>query len=200
MVEDKYSAGLISQSFWFIEIKKILRLIREGKREDEIKKLCIEENLFGTTNEYRAKRIYGYIWNRVKHLDGKIIELFNESDLSTQKIINLIAIMRCDRLFFEFIYEVYREKNILGTLTIEDRDANIFFRNKEVQNENIAKWTDRTKKRLKSCYFNYLIDANLITIKDKKKYITPPIFDIAVERYLELVGDFAIVKAITGVN
>ena len=191
---------MISQSFWFIEIKKILRLIREGKREDEIKKLCIEENLFGTTNEYRAKRIYGYIWNRVKHLDGKIIELFNESDLSTQKIINLIAIMRCDRLFFEFIYEVYREKNILGTLTIEDRDANIFFRNKEVQNENIAKWTDRTKKRLKSCYFNYLIDANLITIKDKKKYITPPIFDIAVERYLELVGDFAIVKAITGVN
>ena len=182
MVEEKYSAGLISQSFWFIEIKKILRLIREGKREDEIKKLCIEENLFGTTNEYRAKRIYGYIWNRVKHLDGKIIELFNESDLSTQKIINLIAIMRCDRLFFEFIYEVYREKNILGTLTIEDRDANIFFRNKEVQNENIAKWTDRTKKRLKSCYFNYLIDANLITIKDKKKYITPPIFDIAVER------------------
>ena len=177
-----------------------MRLIREGKREDEIKKLCIEENLFGTTNEYRAKRIYGYIWNRVKHLDGKIIELFNESDLSTQKIINLIAIMRCDRLFFEFIYEVYREKNILGTLTIEDRDANIFFRNKEVQNENIAKWTDRTKKRLKSCYFNYLIDANLITIKDKKKYITPPIFDIAVERYLELVGDFAIVKAITGVN
>ena len=200
MVEEKYSAGLISQSFWFIEIKKILRLIREGKREDEIKKLCIEENLFGTTNEYRAKRIYGYIWNRVKHLDGKIIELFNESDLSTQKIINLIAIMRCDRLFFEFIYEVYREKNILGTLTIEDRDANIFFRNKEVQNENIAKWTDRTKKRLKSCYFNYLIDANLITIKDKKKYITPPIFDIAVERYLELVGDFAIVKAMTGVN
>ena len=200
MVEEKYSAGLISQSFWFIEIKKILRLIREGKREDEIKKLCIEENLFGTTNEYRAKRIYGYIWNRVKHLDGKIIELFNESDLSTKKIINLIAIMRWDRLFFEFIYEVYREKNILGTLTIEDRDANIFFRNKEVQNENIAKWTDRTKKRLKSCYFNYLIDANLITIKDKKKYITPPIFDIAVERYLELVGDFAIVKAITGVN
>lgn len=200
MVEEKYSAGLISQSFWFIEIKKILRLIREGKREDEIKKLCIEENLFGTTNEYRAKRIYGYIWNRVKHLDGKMIELFNESDLSTQKIINLIAIMRCDRLFFEFIYEVYREKNVLGTLIIEDRDANIFFRNKEVQDEKIAKWTDRTKKRLKSSYFNYLIDANLITIKDKKKYITPPIFDIAIERYLELVGDFAIVKAITGVN
>lgn len=200
MVEEKYSAGLISQSFWFIEIKKILRLIREGKREDEIKKLCIEENLFGTTNEYRAKRIYGYIWNRVKHLDGKIIELFNESDLSTQKIINLIAIMRCDRLFFEFIYEVYREKNILGTLTIEDRDANIFFRNKEIQNESIAKWTDGTKKRLKSCYLNYLIDANLITVKDKKKYITPPIFDIAIERYLELVGDFAIIKAIMGVN
>ena len=95
---------------------------------------------------------------------------------------------------------MYREKNILGALIIEDRDANIFFRNKEIQNESIAKWTDGTKKRLKSCYFNYMIDANLITVKDKKKYITPPIFDIAIERYLELVGDFVIVKAITGVN
>ena len=42
-----YSAGLISQSFWFVEIKKIINLINDGMDEDEIKKLCIDENLFG---------------------------------------------------------------------------------------------------------------------------------------------------------
>ena len=114
MVEETYSAGLISQSFWFVEMKKVIKLIDDGKSEEEIKKMCIEENLFGAAKEYRAKRIYGYIWNRAKRLDKTLIDLFCTSDLATQKVINLIAILRSDRLFFEFMFEVYREKNIFG--------------------------------------------------------------------------------------
>lgn len=168
--------------------------------EDEIKKLCIDENLFGVMKEYRAKRIYGYIWNRAKRLDKTLIDLFCTSDLATQKVINLIAILKTDRLFFEFMFEVYREKNILGIPVIEDADVNIFFKNKEIQSEDIATWTDGTKRRLRSIYFNYLTDANLLTVVEKKKTITPPILDIALERYLETCGDGAIIKAITGVD
>lgn len=91
MVEETYSAGLISQSFWFVEMKKVIKLIDEGKSEEEIKKMCIDENLFGAAKEYRAKRIYGYIWNRAKRLDKTLIDLFCTSDLATQKVINLIA-------------------------------------------------------------------------------------------------------------
>lgn len=40
-----YSAGLISQSFWFVEMKKVIKQIDDGKSEEEIKKMCIEENL-----------------------------------------------------------------------------------------------------------------------------------------------------------
>lgn len=195
-----YSAGLISQSFWFVEIKKIINLINDGMAEDEIKKLCIDENLFGVMKEYRAKRIYGYIWNRAKKLDKTLIDLFCTSDLATQKVINLIAILKTDRLFFEFMFDVYREKNILGIPVIEDADVNIFFKKKEIQSEDIASWTDGTKRRLRSIYFNYLTDANLLTVVEKKKTITPPILDIALERYLETCGDGAIIKAITGVD
>lgn len=200
MIEEKYSAGLISQSFWFVEMKKVVKLIYEGKSNEEIKELCIGENLFGAANEYRAKRIYGYIWSRVKKMDKPLIELFMTSDLSTQKIINLIAILRTDRLFFEFMFEVYREKNILGAMVLEDADVNIFFNAKEVQSEDIAKWTDGTKRRLRSLYFNYLIDANLLLVEQKHKTITTPILDIALERYLESCGDEAIKRAILGVN
>lgn len=196
----KYSAGLVSQSFWFVEIKKIIKFINDGMTGDEIKKLCIDENIFGAMKEYRAKRIYGYIWNRAKQLDKAMVELFCTSDLATQKVINLIAILRSDRLFFEFMFEVYREKNILGIPIIEDADVNIFFKNKEIQSEDIAAWTDGTKRRLRSIYFNYLTDANLLTVVDKKKTITPPILDIALERYLEACGESAMIKAITGVD
>lgn len=200
MVEKAYSAGLVSQSFWFVEMKKVIKLIDSGKNEEDIKKICIDENLFGAAKEYRAKRMYGYIWNRTKKLDKALIDLFCTSDLATQKIINLIAILRSDRLFFEFMFEVYREKKILGVPVMENIDVNVFFKNKEIQSEDIAAWTDNTKRRLRSIYFNYLIDANLLTVVDKKKMITPPILDIALERYLETCGDNSIIKAITGVG
>ena len=99
MFKKTYSAGLISQSFWFAEMKKVVKLINDGRTKDEIKIMCIDENLFGAAKEYRAKRIYGYIWNRAKMLDETLINLFCTSDLTTQKIINLITILRSDRLF-----------------------------------------------------------------------------------------------------
>lgn len=199
-MEEKYSAGLVSQSFWFVEMKKIIKRMMEGKSEQEIKKLCIEENLFGTAKEYRARRMYGYIWSRLNRLDSTMIHLFDTSDLATQKLINLIAILQGDRLFFEFIFEVYREKVILGASELNEFDLNIFFKNKEVQSEDVSKWTDRTKKRLGSAYFNFMMDANLITIIDKKKIIAPPVLDVVLERYLEASGNEAITKAIKGVS
>ena len=200
MINEKYSSGLISQSFWFIEMKKVIKLLDEGKTEQEIKTACIEENLFGAAKEYRAKRIYGYIWKRVKHLDQNMIELFISSDLVTQKIINLIAILKSDRLFFDFLYEVYREKIMLGIQTLANSDVNIFFNDKEIQSKDVAQWTDETKRRLANIYLNFLTDANLLTEQGKEKIITPPILDSALERYLMASENQTLIKAITGVN
>ena len=200
MINDKYSAGLVSQSFWFVEFKRILKLIESGKTEEEIRTLCIEENIFGATKEYRAKRMYGYIWNRVKKMDQEMIELFWASDLATQKIINLICILKTDRLFFEFVFEVYREKAILGFEIIEDSDLSIFFKEKEIQNDDIANWSDVTKTRLRNIYTNYMIDANLLKVENKEKKITLPILDKDLEIYLETTGDSALTKALTGVR
>lgn len=200
IVNKIYSSGLVSQSFWFVEFKKIVELVVGGIDETEIKNRCLDENLFGAAKEYRAKRMYGYIWNRVKKLDPALMELFLSSDLQTQKLINLISVLKGDRLFFEFIFEVYREKVILGIPLIEDKDANIFFNNKEVQSEDVAKLTEITRKRLRSAYFNFMIDANLLSVVNKKKIITPPILDLALERYLETTGDGLMAKAITGVS
>lgn len=195
-----YSAGLMSQSFWFLEFKKAVKLRQDGLGYDEIKKKCIEENLFGAATENRVKRMAGYIVNRLKMMDDALVQLFMTSDLATQKLINLIAILRADRLFFEFVYEVYREKVILGIDCLEEADVNVFFTRKETQSDLIAGWKETTKKHLRSCYLNFMTDANLLTIMEKKKSITPPILDIALERYLKSVDEEAMIKALTGVN
>ena len=173
---------------------------QEGMAYDDIKRKCVEENLFGAAKEYRALRMAGYIITRVKAMDDTLVDLFCTSDLATQKLINLVTILRTDRLFFEFVYEIYREKVILGVEIMEESDVNVFFTRKEAQSELIAGWKDSTKRHLRSCYLNFMTDANLLTVIDKKKIITPPILDIALERHLQSVGEEVLVKALAGVN
>jgi len=197
---EKYSSGLVSESFWFTEFKKIIKLRVDGITWDEIKRLCVEENLLGISKEYRAKRNYGYLKNRVEALDDGLMSIFMDTDLNTQKIINIIAIAKKNRLFFEFLYEVYQEKVQLGTLEFTESDISIFFKNKQAQDEDINNWTDVTLKRLRSTYMNFLTDAGLLTVIEKKKSITPPILDVTLENYLQTSGESRLIKAITGVN
>lgn len=194
----KYSSGLVSESFWFVEFKKIIKLKHEGISWEEIKDLCLKENLLGVSKEYRAKRIYGYLKNRISLLDEDIFDIFIMSDLSTQKIIDLMSIAKQNRLFFEFLYEVYREKVLLGETELTDSDINIFFNNKQQQSEDIGLWTDVTLRRLRSSYMNFMVDAGLLTVVNKQKQITPPILDVALERYLVEKNEVQLFKAITG--
>ncbi len=197
---EKYSSGLVSESFWFIEFKKIIKLRNDGKSWDDIRDLCLNDNLLGISKEYRARRIYGYLKNRVDVLDEGLINIFINADLTTQKIINIIAIAKKNRLFFEFLFEVYRENVLLGAIELTDSDVNIFFKNKQEQDEGISKWTDVTLKRLRSTYINFLTDAGFLTVIDKQRNITPPILEISLENYLKDNGEKQMLKAIRGAD
>ncbi len=200
MVKNEYSAGLMSQSFWFHEFKKTVKMLNDGMSLDEIKKKCVEDNLFGAAKEYRALRMAGYVVNRLKMMDDNMVQLFMTSDLATQKLINLIMVLKQDKLFFEFLYEVYREKIILGAETLDDMDVRSFFTRKESQDELILGWKESTKAHLRSSYTNFMTEANLLTVIEKERRITPPVLDIALERYLIAMGDDTIIRALTGVN
>ena len=195
-----YTAGIMSHSSWFIEFKKIVKLRQDGLDYEEIKKKCVEENLFGAINERSIRRTTSQLLKRLKSMDDRLVTLFCESDLATQKLINLITVLRNDRLFFEFVYEVYREKVLIGTGYLEEIDLNVFFSQKEIQSEDVAGWTDTTKKKLKCAYVNFMADANLLVVEGKEKKITPPLLDYALEKYLIYNGEVLMVKALTGVN
>ncbi len=197
---EQYSAGLMSEAPWFHEFKKMIFLKHENVAPEEIKRRCVEENLFGMPKEYRALRTYGYLLNRINEMDEPLIDLFCSSDLATQKLINFITVIVGDRLFFEFINEVYKEKVLLGYSELSMSDVNVFFTDKSLQDEDMKGWKDTTFKRLRSGYFQFMTDANLLRKEKSRYFITPPVLDIALERYLQYNGKEQILKAITGVR
>lgn len=198
MPKNDYSARMVSKPFWFIEFKKVILLLNKGLGYDEIKRISIEENLFGVPKIYRAKEIYNAVSRRAKSLDRKAINLFCSIDLSSSKALALLAVMKTDRLFFEFMYEVYREKIILGDEILDESDINIYMKNKQSQSEKVASWEDYTIKKLVNSYFNLLSDAGFILRDGKVNKITPPILDSDVEQHLLEFGMKNYLQAITG--
>ncbi|OOO00078.1 MAG: hypothetical protein ATN35_09330 [Epulopiscium sp. Nele67-Bin004] len=195
---DKYSSGLVSQSFWFVEVKKIINLLNENATWEEIKVLAYEENLLLLYKMSRIKRVYGYLKNRISTLDRHMLQLFQTADVQTQKLINLIAITKDNRLFFEFLYDVYSDKAQTKYIDLTPADASIFFKLKADQEELIASWNEITLKRLGSVYINFMVEAGLITKTNNSYKITPPILDIQLENYLIDSGEANIIKALTG--
>lgn len=200
MKRKEYSAGMVKLSFWFAEFRKVIELLSSGKTIPEIKQMNVQENIFSAPTQARAIQIFNTVSTRVKGLDSSFYAVFAKSDISTQKFIALIAVMQTDSLFFDFVYEVYREKLILGIDELADSDVGIFFKNKQLQSEKVAKWTDYTLKRLGTCYKTMLMEAGLIDRGTGTRKILKPILDKALAECLKANGMETTLRALTGVR
>ena len=160
----------------------------------------VQENIFSAPTQARAIQIFNTVSTRVKGLDSSFYAVFAKSDISSQKFIALIAVMQTDSLFFDFVYEVYREKLILGIDELADSDVGIFFKNKQLQSEKVAKWTDYTLKRLGTCYKTMLMEAGLIDQGTGTRKILKPILDKDLEECLKINGMETTLRALTGVR
>ncbi len=200
MIRKEYTAGTVKVLFWFTEYKKFVKLLMDGNTAESIKKLNEEENIFGASSVARAKQIYSTISKRVESLNRDFLDIFIKGDISTQKVITLCSLLETDKLFFEFVYEVYREKLILGITELTDSDFSIFFKRKQEESGQIADWKDYTLKKLSTCYAQFLYEAGLLETAKGDKKIVRPLLDIELENCLRKYEKEHIIRALTGVD
>ena len=196
----EYSAGAVKLSFWFPEFRKAVQLLAAGNSFDEIRQKSQEENIFGAPTQRRADQICRTVLTRVQALDSSFYPVFLSGDLATQKLFALAAVMACDTLFFDFVYEVIREKMIIGNNGLEPKDVRVFFRDKRAQNDRLAQWTDQTCQRLGTCYRTMLYEAGLTDKAKETRKIFKPILETELRQWLEAHDMGLIVKAWTGVK
>ena len=184
MGKKEYSAGIVSKGFWFLEFKKFLEFLKNGKNEIEIRKLQDEENIFSASSKDYGKRIISEVNKRIKILPEEIKELFFKSDTGTQKVINLLSIMGTDKLFFEYVYNSYRNELLLGTKEYNPGIVMKFLKEKAEQNEEVAKFSEKTLKRIQGTYGNYLKEAGLLEEKNKEILYGKVYLDYELEKLL----------------
>ena len=184
-IRNDYSASAVKHAFWFMEFRKVVTLRNEGKTWEEIKKASEEENLFGAPTPARAKQIWNTVSARTKALDDSFYPIFMNSDLAAQKLYALVAVMANDTLFAEFVYEIIREKMIIGINEYSPSDIRLFFKHKQEQSEKAAGWTDQTLERLGHSYRNFLYEAGVTDNGRGIRKILKPILDPEMESWLK---------------
>lgn len=195
----EYKSTIKSKPYLYKETKKASSLINKGLKVEEIKGKSIEDNIFQLESEARKKEVASIITARLKKLDEHIIYSIENSNIETSKILVLYAILKTDRLFFEFINEVYKEKILLKDLFIRDKDFGVFFQNKREQSERVASWSEYTFKKLKQVYIRILFESGLIVNQNGDREIRIPIIESEIKDYLYSIGDSVYLNAILGI-
>lgn len=195
----EYKSTIKSRPYLYKETKKASSLINRGFRVEEIKGKSLEDNIFQLESEARKKEVASIITARLKSIDEHIIYSIENSNIETSKVLVLYAILKTDRLFFEFINEVYKEKILLKDLFIRDKDFGVFFQNKREQSEKVASWSEYTFKKLKQVYIRILFESGLIANQKGDKEIRVPIIENEIKAYLYSIGDKVYINAVLGI-
>jgi hypothetical protein len=192
--ELEYSATLTGASFLFYEFKQVVSLKEQELEDSDIKERVLTENLFQYQVKTSLKRSLPSVLRRVDVLDGTLRKMVLEESLEMGKIINLYAIMKTDRLFFEFLNEVIREKLESNNYLFEKKDLNVYIASKAEQDAGVAGWTEQTVNKLKQVYVKVLYESGLL--KDKKTgELSRLLMDEQLKGHLIQIGDIAYVRA-----
>lgn len=184
----KYSAGMMSVPFLFVETQTTAKLLAEGVTPAEAKRRVLEDNLYQMQSRYRSERYFNAISRRLQTLPKELLPDMAAGDVSQAKLLVLISIMRTDLLFFEFMYEVYRPALNIGNALLETKDINLFFDQKALQSIAVAAWSETTVSHLKSSYAKALAEAGLLADSREPRTITRVYMDSALTEQLQKAG------------
>lgn len=199
MVEKlEYRSTIKSMPYLYIETKKAAALVLQGLKDFEIKEMSVKDNIFQMKSEARKKEVASMVLKRLKVLDEVLLNKLVNGDLDTSKQIVIYAIMKTDRLFFEFMSEVYRDKNILKEKYIKDSDFNVYFQRKSEQSETVAAWKEYTFYKLKQVITRILYEAGFIKNQKGDREITIPIIDYDLAEHLKEIGDEIYLEVMLG--
>jgi len=182
-----------------LELKKAASLYLQGFLAEDIVSRSIEENIFAMTTENRKREVAVTLNERIQVLDQALLERLVHGNLTESRYIALYAVMKTDRLFYEFMHEIFREKLILLDPVLFPRDFTLFFLRKAEQSEVVAGWAEYTYYKLEQVYRKVLVEAGLAEKRVRAISIVPAALSEWLAAHLKSRGDAAVVSSLQGV-
>ena len=162
MISD-YNGGLTREQFLFYEIRTVATLLQQGLNREEILDKVKQENLFQFPTERMISRIASVCFRRIDALESEtlVYHLANAS-ADVAKQINLYAMMRYNRIVWDFMTTVIAEKYRTQEFEFSKKDLNVFFFRLQEQNDSVASWSDSTINKIKQVLTRTLVECEYL--------------------------------------
>lgn len=186
----KYSSNIKDKGLLGKELKSAAELYSQGLSYEKISIQSINDNIFQVNTERRRKELAGCVITRMKYLDDFTLRKVADGTIVLAGIISMYAILKINPFVYDFMNEVYREKTELMINRITDADINQFMDVKAQQVEEVGKWTDGNKEKVKGALRNMLIEAGMIRDMGSFYMILVPVMETDIVKNLrEIDGD-----------
>lgn len=165
-----YNGSLTREQFLFFEIRTVSALLLQGLSREEVVKRIKTENLFQFPTERMIVNIAGACFRRIDALDSDaLIYHLANSPAYVAKQINLYAMMKYNRIVWDFMTTVIGEKYRTQEFDFSRKDLNVFFFALQEQNDIVASWSDSTITKIKQVLTKCLVECEYLDTNRSKK-------------------------------
>lgn len=158
-----YNGSLTAEQFLFYEIRIAAKYYIDGKTIEEAIEIIKRGNLFQYPTERQVSRLARACYKRLDALNNE--QLVHELAFAPGKIakqINLYAIMKYNRLVWEFMIQVIGEKYSNQDFSFSRKDLNAFFTRLQAQNDSVSAWSENTVSKIKSVLVRMLVETEYL--------------------------------------
>lgn len=159
----EYSGSLTREQFLFYETRVVARLLADGLAREEILRAVKQDNLFQFPTERMVASICNTCLRRLEGLNSaELVQALAVGAQEDAKLINLYAMMRDNRIVWDFMVSVIGEKYRTQDYELTLSDLNMFFLHLQEQNDQIAAWSDSTVRKIKQVLKRCLLECGYL--------------------------------------
>ena len=190
-----YSAGIVSYNDMYMTMKRAASLLLNSVDTDDFLQKVRNDNALGLVSERDRIRKGSELAMRLIALDEQLLKWLAGDDINLGRQVNLYAILRRDRLFCEFMQEVYCDHHLAFIDKIIPGDVLIFLNRKAMDSDTVASWTDYVKKRLCREYIRILVRSGYGIANGVSMLISLPFIEPKLLQHLNDIGqaDMAVI-------
>ena len=175
--ELKYTSSIKDMPLMFSDMKRTALLLSEGKTSEEIIKLAVDENVYQLDKPKRRRELPQRMIKRLSVIGQPLVDILAHGYEADAKIVALFALIKSDRLLFEYMHEVYSDKYQAGHNEITDKDFIDFIEHKAQNSETVANWSTKNIASIRSTVKSILCEAGIAKRSGDDLLIQRPIVD-----------------------
>lgn len=158
-----YNGTITAEQFLFYEIRIASKYYLDGTPVADAMSEIKTNNLFQYPTERLVARMVRSCYKRLDALgDEQLRRELSAAPAEIAKQINLYAMMRYNRIVWDFMVGVIGEKFKNQDFEFSRKDLNVFFSHLQEQNDDVAGWSASTGSKIKQVLTKALVEVGIL--------------------------------------